>query len=397
MPADAPPAPGSSRVWFAQALRAVACGLVVLAHYLSFPAAQDGIARLTHTRPLDGLPIESIAPLFFTARWHIPLQCVAVCLFFLVSGFVIPFSLEQGTWRTFAVRRIFRLYPTLWVCALITMTALGLVTHQRGLPFPIAGRDLLPNATLLAPYLASPWIDPAYWTLAIEELFYLVAGFAAAVGLLRSATVVVAFGTLMTAAAVLLPSLPPPSRLIGWTGLDRAPFWIAFNAAFVVFILVGVAAHHAYRRIWRARVAAAVALLLMGLYGVGLWFGPNQFQFADYFASGVAALVIFAIAARFAAAPQGTRGYAASAIDAFANISYPLYLIHMLVGWILLHSLFVLSGRFPVAVLATLVIVVGISSAVHRWVEIPSIELGRRIARIVGGVPPHANPGHPLA
>ena len=39
-----------------------------------------------------------------------------VALFFLISGFVVPFSIHgEGPLRHFAISRLFRLYPALWL------------------------------------------------------------------------------------------------------------------------------------------------------------------------------------------------------------------------------------------------------------------------------------------
>jgi len=95
---------------------------------------------------------------------------LGVDLFFIISGFVIFASAMGRTSFQFAVSRITRIYPTLWVC--VTFTALVLVAT----PGPASGIDLkqwLANLTLMNKTLGIDYIDGVYWTLQIEIEFYL--------------------------------------------------------------------------------------------------------------------------------------------------------------------------------------------------------------------------------
>ena len=62
-----------------------------------------------------------------------------VVAFFLVSGYIIPFSLERGgSVRRFAVGRFFRLYPLYWV-SLVAILVIYQFQHDAldaGLPDP---------------------------------------------------------------------------------------------------------------------------------------------------------------------------------------------------------------------------------------------------------------------
>src|SRR5215469_2826269 len=118
--AGAPPA-GESRVWFAQALRALACLLVVFAHYGHlFVLEPDTVGRLCFCPPLTDLPRAAFLRVFTLCdAWHFSPANFGVALFFLVSGFVIPFSLRRNSLGGFFVRRFFRLYPTLWLVQLL--------------------------------------------------------------------------------------------------------------------------------------------------------------------------------------------------------------------------------------------------------------------------------------
>ncbi len=95
-----------------------------------------------------------------------------VALFFLISGFVVPFSIRgERPLTAFAVSRIFRLYPALWL-ALAVLTSMA---WSEGRSVPAA--TLVANMTLAPTVFGQPWLSPIYWTLFIEIVFYaLVAG-----------------------------------------------------------------------------------------------------------------------------------------------------------------------------------------------------------------------------
>lgn len=94
---------------------------------------------------------------------------LGVDLFFMISGFVIFASALGRTSTQFAVSRITRLYPTLWVC--VSITAL-LAVFLRGPESNITFVKWLANLTLFNTRMGIEDIDGVYWTLAVEIKFY---------------------------------------------------------------------------------------------------------------------------------------------------------------------------------------------------------------------------------
>ena len=91
---------------------------------------------------------------------------VGVEVFFVISGFVIAFSASgSGAWD-FARRRLLRLAPAVWIAA--PLTALVAVAF--------AGRDAVTTAKQLVKSVFfhpfGGWVDSVYWTLGIEIAFY---------------------------------------------------------------------------------------------------------------------------------------------------------------------------------------------------------------------------------
>ena len=92
---------------------------------------------------------------FFTSGY------VGVPIFFALSGFVIAFSANEKDALGFIKSRILRLYPAAWICA--SITAIFIIGDPEWLRKYIHSVILFPT---------EPWVDPVYWTLAVEITFY---------------------------------------------------------------------------------------------------------------------------------------------------------------------------------------------------------------------------------
>jgi peptidoglycan/LPS O-acetylase OafA/YrhL len=99
---------------------------------------------------------------------------LGVQVFFVISGYIIPYSMERGgyaisTFGRFWLKRFFRLQPTFVVAVLLTFFLSQAAAHFKGSisEFPTArmGSALL--------YLWTPPEDPVIWTLIVELQYYL--------------------------------------------------------------------------------------------------------------------------------------------------------------------------------------------------------------------------------
>jgi peptidoglycan/LPS O-acetylase OafA/YrhL len=106
---------------------------------------------------------------------------LGVEVFFVISGFIIPFSLHQARYRfsshltRFLLKRVVRLDPP-YVVAIALTVVLGYVSAAipgfRGSPPSVDPIQLLLHFGYLNAFFGYPWIIPVLWTLAIEFQFY---------------------------------------------------------------------------------------------------------------------------------------------------------------------------------------------------------------------------------
>jgi peptidoglycan/LPS O-acetylase OafA/YrhL len=368
--------PPAERVWFAQALRGVACLVVVwehLAHvYLGAPAIVQ-LVIFTPPDPSLHAPGFQVTIYAWLTRIYVDPGQFGVSLFFLISGFVIPFSLERHRLGGFFVRRFFRLYPTLWAAIAVSLTALAVQAFLVHNGFPVGRKSIVTSGMLVGVYVGRPWVDPVYWTLAVEELFYAIVAVLAWRGLLHRRAVLVGVTLVLAVNAVLLGRVPTPVTFV-------PRFWylrthLARNSCFVIFILVGVAFHEHYKGRWSGRAALALGAGGLAAYAAVLFAGPFPGNQAGiYLGSAIAALLVFTPLYVLREHVPYSRG-----LDALANISYPLYLVHTVVGWVLLRALLHEVPNFFVAVPLAIAASIAIAAVIHRLVELPSNAIGRRI------------------
>ncbi|MBN8890302.1 MAG: hypothetical protein ABS99_02840 [Acetobacteraceae bacterium SCN 69-10] len=97
---------------------------------------------------------------------------LAVYVFFVISGFVIVWTVDRcRTWQDFVVSRFSRLYPTYWTAMLLT-TAVGVLAPLPGQHYPAS--MVMANLTMLQGVANIPDVDGVYWSLFVELVFYVM-------------------------------------------------------------------------------------------------------------------------------------------------------------------------------------------------------------------------------
>ncbi|GAA4579640.1 hypothetical protein GCM10023194_05750 [Planotetraspora phitsanulokensis] len=319
-----------------------------------------------------------------------------VFVFFLVSGYIIPASLERrGDLRAFWIGRAFRLLPLLLtaMCLAFLLAYLGAYTLRPALstrPLPLVA---LGNLTMLQELLGVTPVIDVVWTLSYEMAFYLLT-----VGLFtlrqsqRSAPIAIGLALL----AVPLGFLLPGPAISGHADLVAALFVVAV----VVAVIVSVAARGTTRTV--AAVAGGLLGLALVIFGsrIGAWQGLTilGMMFAGtavYRAeqgtirkrTAVAAVLTVLACGVFAKHDPGWAPAIVLAAAFFAAVfalrrrRFPRWLAHIGVisfSLYLLHPLLLrVSPNLPVFFL----ILLPLGYLTHRFIEAPAQRLGRRWTR----------------
>ncbi len=106
---------------------------------------------------------------------------LGVQVFFVISGFILPYSMYHRGYKlsdavSFLARRLKRLEPPYLACIVLVIAlqiASAYVPGFRGKPFTPDWAQLAAHAGYLNAFLGYPWLNPVFWTLAIEFQFYI--------------------------------------------------------------------------------------------------------------------------------------------------------------------------------------------------------------------------------
>lgn len=360
----------AGKITFANQLRGVAVLCVIVTHYLGiYWGARELVARYTFAPVLEGAK-----PAFmpYSAPPTFNYGPFGVALFFLISGFVIPFSLQKLGSLRFLAARALRIYPTYWLATALMLGVVWLSSCYWHMPFHLDLAQLGANLLLVNAELGLPSTDLVNWTLSIEVKFYLVAVLLWPV-LRRAPVAVVLAYALAIFGLILLPSVP-----LGVGKLEISLDNAKVEAMYMVFLFIGTLFHFAVKGRIAPRLFAPAVLAVFGLFFF-MW--PQTVIAEQYwkipanygYALGVFS-ICYALRARFRAV---------RVLDFFAAVSYPLYLVHAISGYALMHILMDLGLPYLAAAPVTLCAVLAVATVLHYAVELPTANAGKKLHRVL--------------
>jgi peptidoglycan/LPS O-acetylase OafA/YrhL len=306
---------------------------------------------------------------------------VGVVAFFLISGYVIPHSLQGQLGpglRQFAIRRFFRLFPAFWLSIPLGYAAVWMLWQR---PFGLG--DVLANVTMVPAVFGREAAMGLYWTLETELVFYFLVTMLFVVGALRRPAVLASIAFALLAVFVLqgkVPWLPKPP-MPQWAEM---PFNLAVMLAGTLCRYASDDARRAGVSIATRRRADALAILAMAAVSAlsaafivfGRSVGGQIFGVAN-----LIGIALFLATLLFWRRPP-------DAVVWMGSISYSLYLLHPVVlyplAWVLTYHV---VWPAPLGV-GSLLLVLGAGSVAlaglsYRWVELPAINLARRLTTTV--------------
>jgi peptidoglycan/LPS O-acetylase OafA/YrhL len=341
-------------------MRGFAAAAVVISHlWLVFFGAPDLVADY-----LGALPVsDRLKPVsgFFSAGLF--LGQFGVGLFFVISGYVIPKSLETYSRAGFFQARFWRLWPTYAAGFSISLCALWLMHRYFGagewrfsaldifVHYIIGIRDLAGTAN----------IDGIIWTLEVEVKYYLVAALVYSV-YSKSAEKAV---FVLTAAAFAASWLFRGMEIFGVVSGPASALLLFVNLLILMNAGTVIQLYDA-GRLGRRRYVLMLALHAFAFFASGAaseWAVGNIWHVRGTYA--LAAIAFIALRRRHF--PR------LGVVNWLGQISYPLYVVHAAVGYSALYWLIV-SGIPPAAAFfLAIVLVLAVSGLLHQKLEIPSM------------------------
>jgi peptidoglycan/LPS O-acetylase OafA/YrhL len=281
---------------------------------------------------------------------------IGVAVFFVISGFIIPYSMYQNRYTfsnvgKFLLRRFARLEPPYLFSIVLALATMAAVAWVRGLPFSVDWSGVALHLGYLNVFFQKPWLCGVYWSLAIEFQYYL----------------------LIACLYPLLTHPKPTYRLLFFVGTLAAGLYIAQYTSFffifthLPFFLMGIACFLQKVKLINTPTLFVKLALLAGVIFV-------YHHKANAVLSTLAAVLIY-INLDIRWKPMYYLG----------KISYSLYLFHWIVGIELLRYLYQFYYPNPsethkiIFCVFSTAACIAFADLTYRLVEAPSIRLSKRI------------------
>jgi peptidoglycan/LPS O-acetylase OafA/YrhL len=333
-----------------------------------------------------------------------------VLLFFLVSGYVIPMSLERhGDLRRFWIGRLFRIYPAyLFAIAFLIACTASIPAVLR----TETVSSVLGHATMLSDPLGLRGALRPFWTLSYEMVFYLVVSGLFAWRLHRHSALA---ATLLAGTALLAgPHLPDGLLSAGFHSrrITAAVLLAAVTGCLLAYLTgrcrrlagaVGIAfvlliAVNAHPAPGSTVASSQQGLLLLAVMFAGTVVYRAQHGSLSHVPTAIA-LTTVALAAGHAAVSWATAAAVTATFAAayalrsrtvprtlvrLGTVSYSLYVLHVVVlivaGRLVPHLADRPAGIRIAVAAAVLTAAVALAALSYRLVELPAQALGRRLA-----------------
>jgi peptidoglycan/LPS O-acetylase OafA/YrhL len=158
-------------------------------------------------------------------------------------------------------------------------------------------------------------------------------------------------------------------------GWSRIPYVLGLDGQMIAFLLIGTLFHLRFRQTLTSSVTAALVGLAFACFA-WLWGrGPLAADVTAGVVSYGAALVVFACCFALRSRIRGNR-----ALSWIADISYPLYVVHAMPGYAIMRIVLAARVSAWVGIAAAAIWAFGSAVLLHRIVEVPTRNLGRRLA-----------------
>jgi peptidoglycan/LPS O-acetylase OafA/YrhL len=357
--------PAKSRYGFIDAIRGLAACAVMAQHSLY----QSGLLGGPASAHLTG----------FIPNW-LELGETGVVAFFIVSGFVIPLSLEKSTsFKVFWIHRALRIYPLYLVIFFATFVLRhGGDIHSIGAFFVNFASHLF----FIQEYVGQEGFVGGSWTLSLEMIWYAIISTLFVLSLNKKTVALVIVSLAISGIAEVMCAAGhhlPMGRL-----------------SMLLCCVLGLVCYRREQTSISTRTFTILSVLLGGAIVSNLFIGFQLFPGPHPSATFRMAFFSWSLAAMVFLLPFLSRKctfWGHSGFSFLGRISYSVYLVHPIILYVLLPTH--LAG-FPL-IAATFATTICMATLTYRFVESPPIRIGHRLksGASLGASPASTGDGSP--
>lgn len=285
-----------------------------------------------------------VRTLFYYAQYGVP-------LFFVISGIVLPLAMLNNDyklkhWSTFMLKRLIRLEPPYLVSLVFASAYLIFQSYRHTGLVEFSGSNFLLHLGYLIPFVeGQEWMNPIYWSLAVEFQFYLCLSF-----------------------AFLGLKQPLLSRRL-------LMYLLLFGASFI-------SSEKAFLFRWLPLFMTGIVYVLQKYKIIS----PKEFVLVVLFSFGLTYyhldLPNLCVAISTLTVVHFFPNYNPSYSNWLGKISYSLYLVHLIIGQALVNFLSH-TYRFSYQKILVILLAYGLSVfaawLLYKWVELPSKQASSKL------------------
>ena len=334
-----------TRLYHLDLIRFIAALYVVFYHYGFRGFAKDNLSIL------EFQPLEDFSKYGY----------LGVDLFFIISGFVILMSARNSNLIDFCISRFTRLYPAFWFCVLLTAAVIALYGDTI---FNVTWTQTLANLTMLNAFIGIEHVDGVYWSLVVELKFYFLIGIILLFKQIKYIRVFGYFLLLTSALQLIIPFSEAPKflQIIYYATFAR---WNPYFAAGMFFFLM-----KSDKKVVENLIPISIAYVIAIFNALSNVDYRNELYGYDFSKPVVIALITVFFVAVLLISLDKLKPLNKRIFLSFGILTYPLYLTHQNIGYILFNRLGTIINKWVLLTIVLIVMLIA-SYLISQYIEKP--------------------------
>lgn len=274
---------------------------------------------------------------------------LGVELFFIISGFVILLSVRNSNLIDFCISRFTRLYPAYWFCVILTALTMALFG---GTIFTVSFGQVIYNLTMFNGFVGIEHVDGVYWSLLVELKFYILIGALLFLKLIKHIRVFGYFLLIISIVQLLLPFSQAP-KLLQVIYYFTFPNHSVYFVAGMFFYLI-----KSEKKILNNIPPLIIAYVIAIKYAILDVTGRND-RYPDIFSIDIVTLLItLFFILMFLVSINKLNIFNKKLFYYFGILTYPLYLLHQNIGYIIFNNFGNLINKWLLLILVILIMII---------------------------------------
>lgn len=291
-----------------------------------------------------------------------------VLVFFLLSGYLTLGRIDnvRKSPRKFLYKRFLRLYPTFWIVMICT----AILTYFFLPELSVSVKDFFLNLTMVPMYLGAKNIDGAYWTLSCELAFYL---FVWLIGISRIKTKSAIFLWFVIQAIIVAL----PENGVGFSVINKVNDLLYFHCFMVGGIIFLLEQKISGRETRKQDIVEYFVLTTMYVFFVSQQFLSHELPSGVFMIVAVVLLILSILLYNKSLFLSNSITKMLEPLVWFAIISYPFYLLHQNIGFVIIRWLESVGFASEFWLIIPFALITGLACLLHKYVEKPMSSLPR--------------------